>query len=236
MESFAYGLGFLLAIFGPLLLIPITWALHRWVTKALVLPGLAASIGKSMPPLFGVILSVGAVGLTLALSYFPGKLEFNDLCNKFSRPHIQERVMVDGFYRSRLYPYEAERFLREEEFSFVEAPDMHKKNIFVRYSMLAEGKLRQEEATELVSRFGVLEDFSQPSYGILMDKKTIYEIASNRQIASAASITYTGGPLSLLLGSYAMSSCPDIRTATGSEDFKTYYHLENVVLRASAKK
>lgn len=236
MESFAFGLGFLLAIFGPLLLIPITWGVHRWITKALVLPWLAARFGKLMPPLFGVTLSVGAVGLTLALSYFPGKFEFNGLCTRYSKPQVQKRVMVDGFYRTRLYPYEAARFLREEGFAFVEAPHMYKKNIYVRYSMLADGKVREQETTELVSQYGVREDFSQPSYGILMNQKTVYQIASSRQFANAAGVTYTGGPLSLLLGTYALSSCPDIRTPSGSEDFKTYYHLEKAVLRASAKK
>ena len=50
----------------------------------------------------------------------------------------------------------------------------------------------------------------------------------------AADVNYRGGPLSLLLGVYAMSSCPDIRSEEGSRDFGTFYDLETIVLRSSS--
>ena len=55
-------------------------------------------------------------------------------------------------------------------------------------------------------------------------------MTSDRELARAANITYLGGPLSILLGSYATTSCPDILTEQGSKDFSTYYVLEKVIL------
>ena len=82
-------------------------------------------------------------------------------------------------------------------------------------------------------QYAVRESFSETESGITITVKNIYEPATEREIAQAASIRYHGGSLGLLLGSYGRSSCPDIRSEEGSRDFRTFYDLETIVLSAS---
>ena len=65
-----------------------------------------------------------------------------------------------------------------------------------------------------------------------MTEKVVYEIETKRELARAASINYRGGPLSLFLGTYGISSCPDIVSEEGSRQFRTFYNLESIILRA----
>jgi hypothetical protein len=224
-----------LAVFGPVLLIPITWLIYRFLIKPFFLPRLPSRIKEGIRPFVGIMMSLLIVVATLGLSYFPGKFEFDQLCSEHGEPRVSERVMTDGFFRTRLYPYEANKFLEEDSFSFVEAPHMYKKGGYVRYSRDGSGKVREEEVTEPISRYGVRDHLSRVSHGIIMNEKIVYEIETGKELAKAASITYEGGPLSFLLGVYAMSSCPDVRTGKGSQDFRTYYDLETLVLRSHKK-
>ena len=50
--------------------------------------------------------------------------------------------------------------------------------------------------------------------------------ACARELARAGQVVYLGGPLSLLLGAYAMSTCPDVMTPEGATNFEIYYVLE----------
>ena len=61
-------------------------------------------------------------------------------------------------------------------------------------------------------------------------EKLAYEIETSRGLAKAAEIVYRGGPLSIFLSVYGMSSCPDIRSEEGSEQFRTFYDLETITL------
>lgn len=224
------GIGVLLAIFGPLLLVPITWLLYRYAVRPVALRVLAPRVSAAGARRIALGLSIFLVGAALVVSHYPGKREFDQLCAEHATPVISDRVTAEGFYRTRLYPYEATRFL--DSFLFVEAPDMYKKGVTVRYSKAGDD-VRQEEAPSLRSLYGVQENFSQPASGITMTEKRIYEIATQRELARAASLNYNGGPLALLLGAYVMSSCPDILSEKGSRDFQTYYDLETVILRGS---
>ena len=225
-----FGIGVLLVIFGPLLLIPIAWLVDRFAMRPIVVPALVPRLSAAGARWVSLTLSILILGATLALSYFPGKREFDRLCSEHATPSISNRVHADGFYRTRLYAYEAKRFL--DSFRFVEAPDLYKDGVSLRYSKVGDD-VRQEEALTLRSRYGVREDFSEMAFGIMMTEKHIYEMATSRELAKAAHITYTGGPLSLFLGGYGMSSCPDIRSEEGARDFQTFYNLETVILRGA---
>lgn len=228
MEGLAFGLGVLLAIFAPLLLIPLTWLVHRLAMRrivATVLPPAAAGGARWLSP----VLSVALLGAVLVASYLPGRWAFDELCAAHATPAVSERVDAEGFFRSRLYPYEAARWL--ETFAWVEGPYLYEDGALVRYTRAGD-EVREERVTTLESRYGVREEFSELDHGILMTEKTVYEIESGRVLARAANILYQGGPLSLLFGSWAMSSCPDILTAQGSEAFRTFYDLETIVLGA----
>ena len=220
MGDLLIGLGVLLAILGPLLLIPVIWALYRFAFK----------------PFFGstwkaLSLAVALVLAAVALSYIPGKRAFDDRCAAQGPPMVFERADAKGFYRTALFPYEAVQYIQQDRFEFVEAPDPYKKDVTIRYSIGPDGGVRQDEVTELRSVYGVRKTYALEG-STSVTKKVIYEIATGRELAHAAQLDYQGGPLSIFLGTLGMASCPDIRTEQGSRHFRTFYDLEKIVLRA----
>jgi hypothetical protein len=230
-ESTAFGLGILFGVFGPLLLLPIVWAVARWPLRRL--------IGKWTDQHFGpasgfirLVLSAALVGSVLLASYLPGRMEFSRLC-AVHEPVIHEVTDVPGFYATELYPYLAEPFLRERGFAYVEAPDMYKKGRTLRYAVNADGKTIVTEVPAPASRYAVSYAFRTPGNTIVISEKRIFELSTDRELARAGSVTYHGGYLSLLLGIYGMSDCPNGRTEKGSRQFNDYYYLERKVLRSS---
>lgn len=234
MESFAFGIGILLAVFEPLLLIPVIWLVYRMVVRPVVQSALVPRVSNGTARGIALILSFLVVAGVLSVSYFPGRWEFDRLCSAHATPMVSDRIRTSSFYRSRLYPYEARQFLEDNAFVSLEAPHMYKKGMYVRYSKTADGDMREEEVSTVRSRYGVRERLSMPWSGIVMTQKVIYEMATARELARAAHIVYEGGSLSLFLGVYAMSSCPDIRSAEDSQHFKTFYDLEHIVLRGDS--
>jgi hypothetical protein len=142
---------------------------------------------------------------------------------------VSTAVRADGFFRTRLHPYESARWLGW--FAYVEALHMYEDGVHVRYTRVGD-EVRQEEVATLKSRYGVREELAELAHGTVMTEKTVYEMATKRELARAASIVYDGGPLALLLGVHGMSSCPDVRSEQGSRDFQTFYDLETIMLRA----
>ena len=233
MESLAFAIGTLLVILGPLLIIPATWLLSRLAIRPVISRILVPTISIQAARRTALGLSLVIVLGALSLSYFPGKFEYDRQCAEHATPVVQDQVRVEGFYHSRLYPHQARRYLDEDSFAFVEAPHMYEKDSFIRYSKTIDNRIREQKLTTLKSLYGVRQDLHELSFGIVMTSKTVYEIASNRQLATASHIVYHGGPLSLLLGVYGMSSCPDISLPEGSQHFDTFYNLEAKILRAS---
>ena len=228
------GLGVLLAIFGPLLLLPVTWAVYRWVARpalhALRGNGAVGSGDRWLAAGVAILLVAGIV----AGSWFPGHLEFRRQCALHATPVIHDVTRVDGFYRSRLYPYEARRFLDEFGFAYVDAPHLHRDGVTVRYSQSPQGEVSEQEVAAPQDGYAVTETLSRPGYGVQVIGKRVHSLPGDRELARAAVVMFEGGPLAIFLGAYAMESCPDIRSAQGSQDFRTYYDLEQVVLRAPA--
>ncbi len=233
MEDYAFGIGVLLAIAGPVLLIPVLWLVYRLLARPIVHSFMDPRSSGWAAGGLALVMSMLLVAGALAVSYVPGKREFDRLCSLHATPTVSDRIMVRGFYRNRLYPYEARRFLDEGGFTFVEAPHMYEKDTWVRYSKNAAGELNEQKVPGPDSRYGVREILSELPHGIFMTEKLVYEIQSNRELAKASQIIYEGGPFSVLLGVYAMSSCPDVRSAIGSGHFNTFYNLESIALRSA---
>ena len=219
MGDLSIGIGVLLAIIGPLLLIPITWLLHRFILKPMVKRAKMSAV-----------LSLAIVAMAVVLTYVPGRVEFDRMCAVHATPAIAQRIKVDGFYRTKMYPYEAWPLLEEGTFQYVEAPHMYQDDKYVRYSRAADGTISEEITSAVTSTYMVSDTLSEFSYGITLSEKGVFERMSGRELGRAARVVYEGGPLSLLLGVYAMSSCPDIVTPEGSKNFEIYYELEQHVL------
>jgi hypothetical protein len=225
------GMGILLGKFGPLLVIPAIWAVHKWFTKRVLVPRLKSRFA-TLPP--GVPLATSTVlvlGILLA-SYLPGRITYSALCDANAAPRIIERVDVGGFFMDELQSYRAERHLYEQGFAFVEAPKSQDKRTYIRYTPGDGRRVREVAVNELLSRYGLREERSEKLWGVGMTRKIVYELKSNRVLAEAASVDYFGGPLFMFLGVYGLSQCPDVRDEDrGAKDFETYFNLEAVVLR-----
>ena len=233
MGDLLIGIGVLLAVIGPLLLIPVVWVLYRYAIRPLVeriaTPSLSAASARGL----ALAITVGLLAAVITASYLPGKQHFDALCAQHATPQIGNRVFVDGFYADQLFAYEAANYLRDQGFTFVEAPDPYKQGVLLRYT-LDGNKIRSETIDAPSSLYGLRQTFTDVSDSIHLTEKTIYAISTRAEFARAAQVVYNGGPLSLFLGSYGMTSCPDIRTSQGSEDFNTYYHLETLVLHLTS--
>lgn len=234
MSDALIGIGVLLAILGPLLLIPLTWVLYRLVTRPL-LRHVAAHPPARKIDLSAFLCAALLVLVVLVGSYLPGKTEFNSLCDEYAQPRIIKKVTVDGFYRSRVYSYEAREFIEKDGFQYVEGPYPGQTEKFRRYSISAQGEIHNVDIATPTSQYGVSDKHWETGSGVIVSLKTIYERATESELARAANITYQGGPLWVFMGSYATSSCPDILSEEGSEDFRTYYDLEKIVLNHQAE-
>ena len=230
MADALIGVGILLAVFGPLLLIPVIWLVYRFPGRMIINRIFQDRFGKKVTHLIAFAASGVAVMLVLYLSYLPGKLKYDAMCVKHGIPSIQSRVHADGFYRTRLYPYEAKQYLGPDGFAFVEAPHMYKPGQFIKYTLNTEGNIEEEEIPLPTSQYGIRDDLTRSLIGITLSQKTAYILESGDTFAQASSILYDGGPLSLFLGVYGMQNCPDIQTEPGSGDFATYYNFEKEVL------
>jgi hypothetical protein len=212
MEDLGFGIGVLLAVLGPLLILPIVWIVYRFVARPILVFLFRSRISEEGLRWASLVTAVLLVTAALAVSYIPGKWEFDRICSEHATPRIADRVEVEGFFRTRLFAYEAHRFL--ESFSFVEAPDPYQEQLTLRY-LRGGDQVRSVEVTARKSRYGVHHRFTEMPFGITMSAKEIYELSTSRELARAAHVHDDGGPLSLLLGVYGMSSCPDIRSEEG---------------------
>ena len=223
MGDLLIGLGVLLAILGPLLTIPVIWALYRFVFRPFFGPGWK-----------GIVLAVALVGAALAMTHFPGKRAFHDRCEAQGPPVVSERVQVEGFYRTAAFPYEAANYIVQDGFAFIEAPNPYKEDELIRYPLAPDRAVKQEVVSELRSQYGVQKAYSLEG-STSVSEKVVYEIATGKELARAALLNYQGGPLSIFLGTLGMASCPDVRTAEGSREFQIFYDLEKIVLHGEPK-
>jgi hypothetical protein len=217
------GFGILLAIFGPLLLMVPMAVVYRLLVRS----NPAARFGWShgIPRFAYALIAFLSVLLVVGATYLPGKHEFDRLCENLAEPTVIERAHADGFY---LDDPTADsfgmRYLRDEGFAWFETRDLYKRDGYARYRK--EGKeIVREPVSELKALYTVQSTFEERSPGIHINRVAVTERASGKLLAQAHSVTYHGGPLSLLLVLYGMSDCPDVRTQQGSRQFNAYYHL-----------
>ena len=107
------------------------------------------------------------VAVILAVPYLPGKLEYDDLCGEYSEPRILETVKVDGFYRSRVYSYEARKFFGKDGFRFVEGPYPGQPERFRRFSISPHGKVIEVEIPAPTSQIEVRDELWETTSGVI---------------------------------------------------------------------
>ena len=229
MGEYWFAAGLLLSIFGPLLfLVPVTllYFVFRRGSVAARFGVVHAGTQRAVHWLLAASLVVAVVVLT----WLPGRLEFDRLCNELSEPSIRTRVKVDGFYLDDVTANSfGMRYLHDEGFAWVEARDIYRRGAFVRYRKAGE-KIETDPIPALTATHMVRSGVEQRPRGINVARTEIIERASGKVLAEAHSITYRGGPLGLFLGMFGTGHCPNPVFAEGNRQFKSYYYLAREVL------
>jgi hypothetical protein len=228
-----WAIGIFLAAFGPLfLLIPI-WLISRFPLRWTLAPWLERRWGRRAGWIrHGLALVI--VASVVFLTWLPGRIEYTRLCKIYQEPVIHRIHRADGFFREKMFAYEAERYLREWGFSWVEAPDPYRYNQRPRYLRYRKGPGTSTVVTEVPAPsadLSVSVTFEKLPHGLSLSLKRITVRATGEEIARAGSVSYDGGPLSIILGVYGTCHCPNPITAKGSKYFEDYYYLERKVMR-----
>ena len=242
VEALMWFGGLFLAFFGPLLLLPIIWVIHRWPLALLdrwCLQVTGHALGWVRPA-----LAAAMVGGVVWVTWWPGYQRYQALCDQYATPNIVERTHLDGFFVSKMFDYEAGRYLMEWGFQWIEAPDPYRAGRLLRYRRTDKG-IEPEEVSTITAKAAFIPEFRELPDGIHLSLKRIVRlpdpeawrsVEKQPEMARAGSVVYHGGPLKIVLGAWGLSTCPSAPSADAIKAFQDYYYLEQRVLRRDALK
>jgi hypothetical protein len=215
-------IGLIWALFAPLLLVLFVWILARLARRA----------GVPRPWRFwGPVVVVA--GTTLAF-WVPERLAFEDHCDASSQPTILETAVADGFFLDDQTANSfGMRYLQEEGFSWLEARSIYDRKRFTRYEK-ADGKIEQREIEQTSAEYTVRSNLKIEKHWSTTETE-IFKTRTGEKMAWANNSHFEGGTMKWVLGVHGTASCPDPRSAEGSERFQAFYHLAKNTLRPRAR-
>lgn len=209
-------IGILWAVAAPLLLL---------VAGAIVAFLLRRARAPRATPLAAVIV----LG-TVMVFWLYDRSKFVEVCEGEGKPVVYRRAAADGvFLNSGTSNSFGMRYIQEEGFKWVEAASIYKRNAWVRYERFGNGSIVTNDIPELTAEYEVREVFSQPYGHTGLSRTQVVDRASGDVLAKAASATFDGGRMKIVLGAWGVRSCPSAMTS--SEDFNAFYHLAKNALR-----
>lgn len=212
MSDFLLGLGFVWAVFAPLLLLGLIAAVGMLLRKR-----------SKRPWSLAAALVLG----TVALLYGWDRWQFAALCDSLDEPTILERRVVDGILLdSSTANSFGLRYLHDEGFTWMEARDIYRPGGWRRYTREADGRITEAPIEAISATVVVLETHEQRDSASIM-RTEVRERAGNRLLAHGASANFRGGRTKWLLGAWGGASCPD----AGSAAWSRHYHLARNTLR-----
>ena len=211
-------IGFVWAVFAPLLL-----AIGVWI---LVLVAKRFSVPKPWR-YWGPVIIV--VGLTLAL-WLPERLAFKRHCDTSSKPTILETAVAEGIFLDDSTANSfGMRYLQEEGFSWMEARSIYNRGGFTRYEQ-RDGTIEQREIDQISAEYMVRANFKVERLWNTTETEIVNR-KTGEKMAWANNSTFVGGTARWVLGVYGTASCPDPRSTEGSREFDEFYHLARNTLR-----
>lgn len=209
-------IGILWAMLAPLLLVPVVLALAH------VLSG----FGKARAWAMAIVLTVAPVVAIYALD----RREFSNLCTELGRPTITDRAVADGIYlNSETANSFGTRYVLNDGFAWLERQDIYDRSGFVRVTRQPDGSLAEEKIARPTARYEVRETFETGPKKVGIQKITVIDRQSGRELAHAADANFQGGRLWWLLGAHGSASC--LSVLTDSQGFDDFYHLARKTLR-----
>ena len=211
-------IGFIWALFAPLLLVLAVWILVLAAKKA------------SVPPpwrFWGPVILV--LGPTLGF-WVPERLAFKKHCDAASKPTILETAVADGFFLDDPTANSfGMRYLQEEGFSWMEAKSIYDRSRFTRYEIV-DGKIGSREIEQTNAEYTVRSKLKIERLWRTTETE-ILESKTGERMAWANDSHFEGGTASWVLGVHGTASCPDPSSTEGSEAFSDFYHLARNTLR-----
>ncbi len=225
-------LGFLWAAFAPLLIVG-SAVMIAFILSKVNAPNQASRTARSIA-VTRLLIGGGISTVATLAAWVPERVEFSRFCSELAEPKIHERRSVDGFFLDDSTANSfGMRYIQEEGFAWIEARSIYKRDGFVRYSKLADGRIKEEPIDAPSATVTVKAEHTEPKSSTTVSGLTISDRATGRVIAHGASANFNGGKAMLVLGAYGIASCPSPITASGQRQFQALYHLARDTLRAA---
>ena len=235
-------MGWWLIIFGPLLNIPIGYAIYALAKPFTIKFACPASAALLAP----------VIGLTAfhAVLILPGYLTFRSICAEHGTPVIRERVRVPSIYVDEIPGYQAYEYLRcgsdfcvenrtalQPPFHTIETSNSERRNEPIRYVNDPNGKARAEPIPKLSdgtydfqAKYGVRKKFVDYGWTNRGFETTVYERATGRELGRARRVLFDGGYLQFLRFTYGSADCPSIESGQTDDDSLTSSNLPAIIL------
>lgn len=208
--------GIVWAVLAPLSLV-LAAALLSWLL-------LKAHVKYAIP------LSVLAVVGPVSAFWYLDWSEFDEICKAEGGPVVYRHNTAEGFFlNSDTSNSFGMRYLQDEGFSWVEAASVTKPNTWVRYERSQNGSITTTAIPSVSARYEVREDFRKPIHHTGLSRTQVIDRTTGELVARAASATFDGGRMNMVLGMWGTRSCPSAMSSP--EDFNASYHLASRALR-----
>ena len=206
-------IGVIWAALAPLILVALIIALAWWLRRKRV-PG-------------AVLWAMAVVLLPVTMVWWWDRAEFIGVCTGEGKPVIFRKAMAEGvFLNSGTSNSFGMRYLHEEGFSWIEAPNIYQRDAWVRYersgaksnnSNGTAANITTTEISAITARYEVREDSSRPFSHTSLSQTKIIDRTSGEVLAKAGSAHFSGGRMKWVLGAWGARNCPSAMSSP--EDF-----------------
>jgi hypothetical protein len=214
-------IGLLWAALAPLILVALVLALAWWLRRAHARGAL--------------VWAMSAVLLPVAAVWWWDRADFFSVCTGEGKPIIFRKAMAEGvFLNSGTSNSFGMRYLHEEGFSWIEAPSIYNRGLWVRYERSSAttgttANITTTEISALTARYEVREDSLQPFDHTSLSQTKVIDRTNGEVMAKAGNAHFSGGRMKWVLGAWGARSCPSAMSSP--QDFNDYYHLAKKTLR-----
>lgn len=235
-------MGWWLIIFGPLLNIPIGYAIYSLAKPF--------SIRFANPAAAALLAPVIGLALFHAALVVPGYLKFRSICTAHGSPVIHERIRVSSIYVDEIPGYQAYEYLRcgsdfcvanrtalHPPFQTIETSNSERRTGAIRYVNDPNGKARTEQIPRLSdgtydfqAKYGVRKKFVDYGWTTRGFETTVYERATGRELGHARRLSFDGGYLQFLRFTLGSAHCPSIESGQSDDDSLTAGNLPAIIL------
>lgn len=195
--------GVYIVVFGWLLNIPLVFLIYFLIAKPAY-----KLIYKKHNKYIVFILSYVILFSVILISYIPGWIHYNKLCNEHATPVIGSINNVTYYYIDGVNPNspflelnDLKKQFKEGKIAFIEGPNIYRTKHhpeeppYIRYYLSDKGKFEYTKINKLRSTYGYRFIFNN-DHGSRLYSKEVYHLKDNSIISKFTRIDYIGSYLS----------------------------------------